>query len=435
MPERNLAEWLTLLEARHPAEIDLGLERVAAVWSAIGQQRHQQGNPISLPTTITVAGTNGKGSCLASMQAVALAHGHRVGLFTSPHFLRYNERIAVQGQPVDEIGIVRAFDEIEAARGDISLTYFEFGTLAALLVFVDSELDLMLLEVGLGGRLDAINIIDADVAVVTSIALDHQAWLGNTRALIAVEKLGIARPSRPLVIAEADGPEGFAGMIAATGAQPFVIEEDFNLTLEGDHFSLSVKASGGETQCFQGLSASGLLPINKAAALQALTCAGFSLNGDKVIAALDGLILTGRQQQLMINGCPVILDVAHNPAAAKALASSLKPISGRYLAVASVLNDKDWAGIVEPLSGIFSDWRVAEISSSDRATKAQTMHEVLYNAGLSSSLFESVEEAFKSALAEAAKGTGKDHVIVVFGSFHTVSAVLNMQRESDGCIQ
>jgi dihydrofolate synthase/folylpolyglutamate synthase len=435
MPDRSLAEWLTLLEARHPAEIDLGLERVAAVWSAIQQQRRQQGNAISLPTAITVAGTNGKGSCLASMQAVALAHGHRIGLFTSPHFLHYNERISVQGQPVDDETIVRAFDEIEAARGDISLTYFEFGTLAALVVFVDADLDLMLLEVGLGGRLDAINIIDADVAVVTSIALDHQAWLGDTRALIAVEKLGIARPSRPLVIAEADGPEGFGRMIAATGAQPFVIDRDFkldltlDLNLVPDRFSLSLAGAGSKS--FEGLPVSGLIPSNKAAALQALSCAGLSLNADKVIAALEGLALTGRQQHLVINDCPVILDVAHNPAAAIALAAALPAIKGRYLAVASVLNDKDWPGIVEPLSTIFAEWRVAEISASDRATKAQTLHEVLYNAGLKSSLFESVEEAFKNALTEV----DKDDVIVVFGSFHTVSAVLNMQRESDGCIQ
>ncbi len=464
MPDRSLAEWLTLLEARHPAEIDLGLERVAAVWSTIQKERRQQGNAISLPIAITVAGTNGKGSCLASMQAVALAHGSRVGLFTSPHFLHYNERISVQGQPVDDETIVRAFDEIEAARGDISLTYFEFGTLAALVVFVDADLDLMLLEVGLGGRLDAINIIDADVAVVTSIALDHQAWLGDTRELIAAEKLGIARPSSPLVIAEADGPEGFDNMIAATGALPFVINKDFRLQLETDRFNLTLSPNHGfslagsslagsntlsnsasnsasngvsnvNPQSFQGLPSSGLMPSNKAAALQALSCAGFSLDADKVIAALDGLTLTGRQQKLIVSGCSVILDVAHNPAAAKALAKALPPIKGRYLAVASVLNDKDWAGIVEPLSAIFAEWRVAEISASDRATKAQTLHEVLYNAGLSSSLFESVEEAFKSALKEAAKEASKDDVIVVFGSFHTVSAVLNMQRESDGCVQ
>lgn len=428
MPERNLAEWLTLLEARHPAEIDLGLARVAAVWAAIKQQRLQQGDAISLPPVITVAGTNGKGSCLASMQAVMLAHGYRVGLFTSPHFLHYNERIAVQGQPVEDATIVCAFDEIEEARGDTSLTYFEFGALAALLVFVDAGLDLMLLEVGLGGRLDAINIIDADVAVVTSIALDHQAWLGDTRALIAVEKLGIARPSKPLVVAEADGPEGFEQMIAATGAEAYVIGQDFTLSPENDGFSLQLKTLNAESEYLHGLPTSGLLPINKAAALQALSCAGFSLTNHKVIAALEGLTLTGRQQRLSIDDRAVILDVAHNPAAAKALAAALKPISGRYLAVASVLNDKDWLGIVEPLAEIFGDWRIAEISANERATKAQTLQEVLYNAGLSSRLFESLEEAFQSAL----KAATKDDVIVVFGSFHTVSAVLNMQRESDG---
>jgi dihydrofolate synthase/folylpolyglutamate synthase len=222
-------------------------------------------------------------------------------------------------------------------------------------------------------------------------------------------------------------------MIAATGAEAFVIGQDFTLSPETNGFSLSLglKTLTAEPQCFRGLPSSGLLPINKAAALQALSCAGFTLNGDKVISALDGLTLTGRQQPLSIDDRSVILDVAHNPAAAKALAAALKPISGRYLAVASVLNDKDWLGIVEPLSEIFADWRIAEISASERATKAQTLHEVLYNAGLSSRLFESVEEAFQSAL----KAATKDDVIVVFGSFHTVSAVLNMQRESDGCIQ
>ncbi|MDC3264100.1 bifunctional tetrahydrofolate synthase/dihydrofolate synthase [Porticoccaceae bacterium] len=431
MPERNLAEWLTLLEARHPAEIDLGLARISAVWSAIKQQRCQQGNAIVLPTVITVAGTNGKGSCLASMQGIMLGQGYRVGLFTSPHFLHYNERISVQGQPVEDQTIVCAFDEIEAVRGDTSLTYFEFGALAALLVFADADLDLMLLEVGLGGRLDAINIIDADVAIVTSIALDHQDWLGDTRELIAVEKLGIARPSRPLVVAEADGPVGFAQMIADTGAAPFIIGEDFNISPDANGFSLEIKIATAESQRFRGLPSSGLLPVNKAAAIQALSCAGFSLDRDKVNAALTGLTLTGRQQQLVIDNRQVILDVAHNPAAATALAAALPPISGRYLAVASVLSDKDWRGIVEPLSEIFEHWGIAEISASERATKAQTLHEVLYNAGLSSRLFESVEEAFQSAL----KAATKDDVIVVFGSFHTVSAVLNMQRGSDGCIQ
>ena len=426
-----LAEWLALLEARHPTEIDLGLDRVAAVWSTIVQRREQQGGSLSLPTAVTVAGTNGKGSCLASMQAILLAHGYRVGLFTSPHFLRYNERISVQGMPADDKTIVRAFDEIELARGNTSLTYVEFGTLAALLVFVDAGLDIMLLEVGLGGRLDAINIIDADVSVVTSIALDHQAWLGDTRELIAAEKLGIARSSRPLVVAEADHPVGFEQMIAATGARRFLIENEFRLQAEGDQFDLDVQSLGGSLLQFLELPATGLLPSNKAAAIQALVCAGFELDPKTVAQALDGLELSGRQQRLSIAGRQVILDVAHNPAAAQVLAAALTPISGRYLAVASVLDDKDWRGIVEPLSGTFSKWHIAEISDSNRATKAQTLLEVLYNAELSSTVFESVEMAFQSAIEEARAGD----VVVVFGSFHTVSAVLNMQRKSDGSVE
>jgi dihydrofolate synthase/folylpolyglutamate synthase len=433
----SLAEWLALLEARHPTEIDLGLERVAAVWATILQRRQQQGSPVILPTAITVAGTNGKGSTLVSMQSILLAHGYKVGLFTSPHFLHYNERICVQGEPADDQTIVRVFEEIERARGDTSLTYFEFGTLAALLVFIDAGLDVMLLEVGLGGRLDAINIIDADVAVVASIALDHQAWLGDTRELIAAEKLGIARPGRPLVVAEADHPQGFKTMIAATGAQCFAIGSEFNLQSQGDRFDLTVRTVAGESLAFSQLPALGLLPGNKAAAIQALVCGGFELDSQTVTQALETVTLTGRHQQLLVGGRRVILDVAHNPAAAEILASTLLRdatssfTSGRYLAVASALNDKDWGGIVRPLSEIFDHWWIAEISDSERATKAQTLLEVLYNAGLSGTLCESVAEAFKCALAEASE----DDTIVVFGSFHTVSAVLNMQSGFGGSVK
>jgi dihydrofolate synthase/folylpolyglutamate synthase len=440
MPDRCLAEWLTLLEARHPSEIDLGLDRVAAVWSEIIARRLDKKTPLVLPTAITVAGTNGKGSCIASMQAIMLQHGYRVGATTSPHFIAYNERISVQGQPVYDDLIVAAFAEIELARGQISLTYFEFGTLAALLIFADADLDIILLEVGLGGRLDAINIIDADVAVVTSIALDHQAWLGNTRELIAVEKLGIARAGRPLVIGESDSPQGFDQMIAETGAQALLVGVDFSIDLHEDQFAIEVLSIGersvgelsvgelstdGQPLEFVGLPVSGLLPINKTLAVQALICAGFDLDHNNVIHALNGLILTGRQQSLEFNGVKVVLDVAHNPAAAVALAKNLPPIAGRYIAVASVLSDKDWSGIVEPLSEIIDQWRIAEISDTDRATKGQTLLEVLYNAGLSGTLHETLEEAFITAHYEATA----DDTVVVFGSFYSVSAVLYLHDE------
>jgi dihydrofolate synthase/folylpolyglutamate synthase len=427
MPDRCLAEWLTLLEARHPSEIDLGLDRVSAVWSELIARRQQQQKPIQLPTVITVAGTNGKGSCIASMQAIMLQHGYRVGATTSPHFIDYNERISLQGEPVCDADIVSAFAEIEAARTEISLTYFEFGALAALLVFADANLDVMLLEVGLGGRLDAINMIDADVAVVTSIALDHQAWLGDTRELIAVEKLGIARSGKPLIIGEADSPQGFQQMIADTGAQALVIGTDFSIGTpvlnQVSQFSAQLQSCDGNPLVFEQLPSSGLLPINKTLAIQALLSAGFQLNNKAVVQALNNVHLAGRQQQLEINGVRIILDVAHNPAAAVALANSLPPIAGRYKAVASVLADKDWAGIVAPLADVFDDWQIAEISDNQRATKGQTLLEVLYNAGLSSNLHKTLEEAFLNALTQAAA----DDVVVVFGSFYSVSAVLKLQ--------
>ena len=426
MPDRCLAEWLTLLEARHPSEIDLGLDRVAAVWSELMARRLSDKNPIQLPRAITVAGTNGKGSCIASMQGILLHHGLRVGATTSPHFIDYNERISVQGEPVCDAVIVKAFAEIEAARQSISLTYFEFGTLAALLVFADANLDIMLLEVGLGGRLDAINIIDADVAVVTSIALDHQAWLGDTRELIAAEKLGIARAGRPLLIGEPDSPQGFSEMIAATGARALRIGADFSVDQQADHFHARLQTAEGKPLLIEHLPVSGLLPINKTLAIQALICAGVGLNSELVVKALEAVSLAGRQQQLRFNGTRVILDVAHNPAAAVALAGNLPAISGRYRAVASVLSDKDWSAIVAPLADIFADWQVAEISDTERATKGQTLVEVLYNAGLSGKLHETVEEAFLNALSQSAA----DDVVVVFGSFYTVSTVLKLHQQS-----
>ena len=226
MPNRSLSEWLTILEARHPSEIDLGLERVSEVWGRLNVRREAPQSGIR-PTVVTVAGTNGKGSCIAAMQAILLAHDYSVGVFTSPHFLKYSERICIAGVSVSDESIVDAFVAIESVRGDVSLTYFEFNTLAALVIFGEHELDIVLLEVGLGGRLDAINIIDSDVAVVTSIDLDHQDWLGNTRGEIAAEKLGISRAKKPLIIGEQNPPEGFDQLVLKTGATALMIGSRF----------------------------------------------------------------------------------------------------------------------------------------------------------------------------------------------------------------
>ena len=415
MPNRALAEWLTLLESRHPSEIELGLGRVNNVW-----QRLQTTSGIKPSIAITVAGTNGKGSCIASMQALLLQHGYTVGMFTSPHFLLYNERICLAGKPVSDQLIVNAFEEIEEVRGDISLTYFEFGTLAALLIFRDASPDVMLLEVGLGGRLDAINIIDADVAVVTSIALDHQDWLGDTREAIAGEKIGIARAKRPLIIGEQDYPCGFEHMVAETGADALYIGRDFSFTDEPS-FRVNLIAKNGPMHIDQ-LPRAGLLPINKTLALQALLAAGLELNSRDSRNALESVELTGRHQTLSYKGIKIILDVAHNPAAASALAQNLAGAERRTLAVASVLEDKDWAGIVLAMGNVVDDWFIAQISDSTRASKGHSLLEVVYNAGQSGQLLESIEQALDSALEQA---TAEDR-IVVFGSFHTVAAVLNI---------
>jgi len=354
------------------------------------------------------------------MQSVLLEHGYSVGLFTSPHFLIYNERICLAGEPVSDALIVAAFEEIEAHRGDVSLTYFEFGTLAALVIFRDAAPDVMLLEVGLGGRLDAINIIDADVAVVTSIDLDHQSWLGDTREQIAVEKLGIARANRPLIIGEAYFPVGFEEMVASTRASGLFVSRDFSFTQEAV-FTANLKSPDGVLVIDQ-LESQGLLPLNKTLALQALLSAGISLNVDNTRRALAAVTLRGRHQSIEYQGVRVILDVAHNPAAAKVLAQNLSAITGRTLAVASVLDDKDWSGIVAELSESVDDWFVAKISDSPRALSGQMLLELLYNTAQAAQLCDSVAQAFFAAVAEA---TEADR-IVVFGSFHTVSSVLQV---------
>jgi dihydrofolate synthase/folylpolyglutamate synthase len=424
MPERSLADWLDLLESRHPSEIELGLHRVSLVWQRL--QSEHGFNQQKPPLAITVAGTNGKGSSLACMQAILLEHGYSTGMFTSPHFLHYNERICLGGVPVADQIIVDAFELIEAQCGNISLTYFEFGTLAALVIFYQAQPDVMLLEVGLGGRLDAINIIDADVAVLTSVALDHQDWLGDTREAIALEKLGIARPGRPLIIGEQDHPAGFELMVAETGADALFAGKHFSHT-DGNPFAASLIGIGGEDGQLEidQLAQSSLLAINKTVALQALLAAGIELEVANSRKALQQVGLRGRQQRLNFRGVEVILDVAHNPAAATKLAERLAAQQGTSVAVASVLDDKDWSGILDAMSLVISHWHIAEISQSSRASKGQYLLDLLYNADQSGDLHRSIEEAFLQAVDAVSVDTETQR-IVVFGSFHMVALVLNL---------
>jgi dihydrofolate synthase/folylpolyglutamate synthase len=434
MTNRCLADWLTLLETRHPCEIELGLERVSAVW-----QRYQKTHPTcsehrKRPKIITVAGTNGKGSCIASMQALLLEHNYSVGVFTSPHFLHYNERICLSGQPVSDGEIVSAFETIESLREKIDLTYFEFNTLAALIIFDANDLDFILLEVGLGGRLDATNIIDPDVAVLTSIDLDHQQWLGETRSEIAREKLGIARPGKPLIIGEKKHPKGFHELVDQTGAQALWCGEDFHYHTTEVTFSAALSLSADISMhspktssqlLIDNLPREGLLPINKLLGLQALIVAGIPLDLNKCQTALSNISLNGRQQEFIFQGKQIILDVAHNPAAAIALGQYLqcsRRQTGNIIAVASVLDDKDWSAIVDALSSVIDQWKIVELEDVSRAAKGHYLVKLLYNRGLKASLSDTVNQAFYEALTAARD----DDKIVVFGSFHTVARAMEI---------
>ena len=421
MLKRSLEEWLTEIEARHPNEIDLGLERISAVWGLLKQEIPPSRSVT--PVNITVAGTNGKGSCVEAMQALLMQHGYSVGAFTSPHFLHYSERIRIDGVAVSDQELIAAFELIEVVRSETSLTYFEFNALAALVIFRRADLDAVLLEVGLGGRLDAVNIIDADIAILSSVDLDHQDWLGDTRALIAREKLGVARQGKPLLVGETDLPDGFYETVRSIGASALYYGTDFSIDNGGDssQFSVNLKTNTG-TLLIPDITHGNLLSVNISLALQALVSAGFVINAKTCLEALKCLSLPGRQQRVRFQGVDLLLDVAHNPAAAKVLAAKIPIIKGTTYAVASVLNDKDWAGIVAEIRRSVDVWLLGKITDNHRAMETQRLVEVVYNTGAEAVCFESVELAFDRAV----QLTSPSDQVVVFGSFHTVSAVLTI---------
>lgn len=412
----TLDGWLARLERQHPTEIELGLDRVAAVYQRLGIERPAE-------IVITVGGTNGKGSTVATLEVLLGERGLRVGCYTSPHLLHYSERIKIAGVPASDTEICAAFVAIEQARGDISLTYFETGTLAAFYLFARARVDVAVLEVGLGGRLDAVNIVDADIAVITSIDLDHQDWLGNTREQIALEKLGIARPGKPLLLGDPNPPQHMLDAIA---------ERAVHCLRLGDEFAIEEDAADSSSSQWRYRGVGGAITLNDpglplpsvACALQALQLLDIPLPSR---LRLD-VPLAGRFDQRSWQGRTVILDVAHNPAAAQFLAHKLDRLRGadqangqtrKYLAVVGVMKDKDWPGIVEPLRHCFDGWYLGAIAGNPRAAQPASLAELLYNGGLATQLADDIEQAFDAAIANSALGD----VVVVFGSFFTVAPV------------
>lgn len=427
-PFDTLQDWLDWQQRLHPSQIELGLERVSAVWSRLST---------SLPAaalncpTITVGGTNGKGSTVAFLDAILRAAGYRTGVYTSPHLLRYNERIAINGEPVDDADICDAFARIQAARCDISLTYFEFGTLAALDLFArDPALDVRILEVGLGGRLDAVNLIDADVALVTSIGLDHTDWLGDSLEAIAREKAGIFRAGRPAIIGQSDAPAVLREIAEQRGARPMQAGREFHHRQQPGQWSWQ-----GPEQTWIALPPPGLRGgiqyQNAAAALAAIASLRERLPVS-LRAIREGLLrarMLGRFT--VLPGTPSwILDVAHNPAAAERLAQNLGavPTQGRRFAVCGMLNDKDPEGLVAALSDQIDHWILTSPPSS-RAMSLEVLAEVVRRQapGARFSLAFSLEAALETALSQA---DSQDQILVT-GSFLSVEAALRQPVLAD----
>ncbi len=419
IPPRTLAQWLAYLEQLHPQAIAMGLDRVSRVAQALGLTAKF--------TVITVGGTNGKGSCCAMLEAMLLHAGYHVGCYTSPHLLRYNERVRIGGREIEDEILCRAFERIEAARGDTSLTYFEFGTLAAVMAFGEAGVDAAILEVGLGGRLDAVNVFDADCALVASVDLDHQDYLGDTREAIGLEKAGIFRAGRPAVCADAEPPTTLVAHACEIGADLMVIDCDFGYVAEPQQWRYW--GPGGKRHGLPYPALRGAFQLgNAAACLTALDC----LRGRLPVTAQDvrgGLLqaeVAGRFQ--VLPGRPqVILDVAHNPHAARALTANLAsmPTGGRTLAVCAMFKDKDIAGVVAATRPYITDWLVADAEGTRGASAAQ-LAAVLAHAGASAPVaqYSNVAAAWHAACNMAAD----NDKIIVFGSFLTVAAVMRERQ-------
>jgi dihydrofolate synthase/folylpolyglutamate synthase len=402
---RPLADWLAHQQAQHPNAIELGLERVREVASRLGIL------PWRIPTVL-VAGTNGKGSTVACLTELARASGLRVGTYTSPHLQHYNERIALDGAPVGDATLIEAFECIEQARGALPLTFFEYGTLAAYLIFQTQRVAVAIVEVGLGGRLDATNIIDADVAVITSIGLDHMDWLGPTVEHIGREKAGICRAGHPVILGMPPWPASVREVIATLGCPVRELGVDFE----------PVTSLVGPAR-----------PVNGAAALAAFETL-LERRADLVprqrldraacLEALQRAAPRGRFQRVQHEGCEWILDVAHNADSARVLADSLRELPrARTLGVVGILGDKDAAAIGEFLAPVIDEWVLCGLEGA-RGCDAETLRSRLPSQVQSVALVADVAEGCATACALAAPGSR----VVVFGSFHVVGPALDWLR-------
>jgi len=415
---QTLDQWLEHIERVHPSSIEMGLERTLQVRQTLGL------NP-SFPV-ITVGGTNGKGSACAMLEAILHHAGYKVGCYTSPHLLRYNERVRVACREAGDAALCRAFAAVEAARGSTALTYFEFGTLAAMRLFVEERIDVAVLEVGLGGRLDAVNAFDADCALVMSVDLDHMDYLGDTREAIGFEKAGIFRRDRPAVCADPHPPEALRQHAARIGARLLLIGEDFGYV--ADKVQWQFRGPQGNRNGLPHPVLRGSYQLaNASACLAALDALKERLpvTMNNIRAGLLQVQLPGRFQ--VLPGRPtMILDVAHNPHAARALAENLSAMNGgRTLAVFAMLKDKDIAGVIGAVRQHVDHWLIAGIEGA-RGAPAALLRRELQAAGVTAPVTECASIA--AACAQACDMATENDRIIVFGSFYTVAAAMRVRE-------
>ncbi len=409
---KNVTEWTNYIEKIHPKNMELELDRIKSIGKKLGLTR------FNCPV-LTVGGTNGKGSCVKLIESIASMNNYRIGVYTSPHLLNFNERIKINNREVSDSQLITAFEFIEAGRKDIPLTFFEFTTLAALWLFKQIDLDLLILEVGLGGRLDAVNIVDPDIAIITSIDLDHEEWLGTTREQIALEKAGIFRSGRLAICGDPNPPASLLDYAKEIDCQIFLIKKDYSF----DQNTATWSWVGGEKR-INTLPIPNLSLINAATALMAIHLLDqfFHLSFSLLHRSILNAALPGRFQRFdhPIN---CILDVAHNPAATDLLMKNLLSEGNdfRLKAVVGMMKDKDIANTLLPCRSIIKEWHFATLnhergaSSAELAANFEDFEEVqCYN-------YDTVLDAFKSAAAEMSA----DQRIIVFGSFVTVAEVLN----------
>lgn len=409
-----LSDWLSRLETLSPHEIDLGLDRVETVLHRLA---------LELPKSVFhIAGTNGKGSSVAMLEAVLRSSGTRVGSFMSPHISRYNERVRIDGNEASDAQIVAAFERIEAARGGQELTYFEFGTLAALVVFAETGIDTAILEVGMGGRLDAVNAVEPDAGLITNISLDHCDWLGNDIETIALEKAGIMRKNKPVIFGAREVPQSILRHADEIGAHLLAAGRDFDWSSDGSQWSwrgskhrldgLDLPALPGEHQVG---NAAAVLALIESAGLEDL------LHKELINKALGHVRLDGRMQELEF-GANWLLDVAHNPAAAAGLANTLsaEPHTARTVAIIGMLDDKDVEGVVRSLADQVDYW-IAVTADSPRAIDARELARQVAN---TTNAACQVADSLDAAIGLAQELTTPADRVLVTGSFYLVGPVL-----------